>query len=145
VAELNRQATNLRSQRDQLLNLRLLEEIERETFAAKDTELRDRIAQLTLRIDACDRRQSERGEVAAKAFELSQTLADKWLKADYLAKRQLLDIVCLNLCLDDVTLVPEMRKPFDALAEGLILQNSRGDPLFTEQNISIAEGEWKVA
>jgi site-specific DNA recombinase len=127
VAELNRQATNLRSQRDQLLNLRLLEEIERETFAAKDTELRDRLAQLALRIDVCDRQQSERGEVAAKAFELSQTLADKWLKADYLAKRQLLDIVCLNLCLDDVTLVPEMRKPFDALAEGLILQNSRGD------------------
>jgi hypothetical protein len=27
----------------------------------------------------------------------------------------------------------------------LDLNSSRGDPLFTEQNISVAEGEWKVA
>ena len=27
----------------------------------------------------------------------------------------------------DVTLVPEIRKPFDVLAEGLVLNNSRGD------------------
>ena len=46
VAELNRQLTSLRSQQDRLLNLRLLEEIEETTFAAKNRELRDRIAQV---------------------------------------------------------------------------------------------------
>jgi hypothetical protein len=35
--------------------------------------------------------------------------------------------VGLNYCLDDATLVPEIRKPFDVLAEGLISRNSRGD------------------
>ena len=37
------------------------------------------------------------------------------------------EIVCLNWRLDDVTLIPTMRKPFDVLAEGLISQESRGE------------------
>ena len=127
VAGLNRQLTMLRNQRDQLLNLRLHEEIEQDTFAAKNTELRDRIAQVTLQVEACDRSSSERADVAVKAFELSQTLKDKWLKADHRAKRQILEIVCLNFFLDGVTLVPVWRKPFDMLAEGLISENSRGE------------------
>jgi hypothetical protein len=40
------------------------------------------------------------------------------------SKRRLLEIVCLNCRLDDVTLVPTMRKPFDVLAEGLISKKS---------------------
>jgi len=47
--------------------------------------------------------------------------------ADYDAKRRILEIVCLNCRLDGATLVPEMRKPFDVLAEGLVSKNSRGD------------------
>jgi hypothetical protein len=62
-----------------------------------------------------------------KAFELSQTLRSKWVEADYAAKRRILEIICLNFSLDGVTLVPTMRKPFDMLAEGLDLKNSRGD------------------
>ena len=42
-------------------------------------------------------------------------------------KRQILDILCLNLSLDGATLVPTMRKPFDLLAEGLISKDTRGD------------------
>ena len=34
----------------------------------------------------------------------------------------ILEIVFLNFRLDDVTLVPTMRKPFDVLAEGLLVQ-----------------------
>jgi hypothetical protein len=47
--------------------------------------------------------------------------------ADYDAKRRILEIVCLNCELDGVTLVPEIRKPFDVLAEGLLSEKSRGD------------------
>ena len=75
----------------------------------------------------CDRGRNERAEIAEKAFELSQRLREKWLKADQRAKRQLLQIVCLNLSLDATTLVPTMRKPFDLLTEGLAVQLSRGD------------------
>jgi hypothetical protein len=33
----------------------------------------------------------------------------------------------LNCTLDGATLVPEIRKPFDVLAEGLLSEKSRGD------------------
>jgi hypothetical protein len=46
-----------------------------------------------LEIEACDRRRSEKGAAEEKAFELSQTLTEKWVSADVAAKRQLLEIV----------------------------------------------------
>ena len=127
VAEINRQLTSLRKQQERLLNLRLLEEIDETTFAAKNTELRDRIAQLNLKVEASDRHRADHGEIAIRVFELSQELRNKWLRADRRAKRQLLDIVCLNFSLNGVSLVPTMRKPFDVLAEGLESAKSRDD------------------
>jgi len=62
-----------------------------------------------------------------RVFELSQALGEKWVAADTMEKRQLLEIVCLNLTLDGATLVPEMRKPFDMVAEGLLVSSCRGN------------------
>jgi len=107
-AELHRQLSVVKAQRD-------------------DTELRDRMAQIKLQIEALDRNHDENSDIALKAFELSQSLTEKWLTADCAAKRQILEILCLNFRLDDVTLCPTMRKPFDVLAEGLISRESRGD------------------
>ena len=97
------------------------------TFAAKDTELRDRAAQIKLQVDALERNHDENSDIALKAFELSQSLMDKWVTADCSTKRRILEIVCLNLRLDDVTLVPTIRKPFDMLAKGLLSKDSRGE------------------
>ena|SRR3972149_2486200 len=125
--ELQRQLALIEGQRDRLLNLRLLGEIEADTFAAKGTELRDREAQLRLQIESLARSHDEDGDIAVKAFELSQSLIDKWVTADYAAKRRILEIVCLNFRLNDVSLCPEWRKPFDILAKGLLVQSSRGE------------------
>ena len=125
--ELNRQFALVEGQRDQLLNLRLLDEIEADTYAAKDMELRDRAARLKLQIETLDRGHDEDGDIAVKAFELSQSLTGKWLTADYAAKRRILEIVCLNFSLNDVSLCPIWRKPFDILAEGLSVPLSRGE------------------
>ena len=65
--------------------------------------------------------------MAVKVFELSQALSEKWLVADTTEKRLLLEIICLNWTLDGVTLVPQMRKPFDLLVEGLLVSSSRGN------------------
>src|SRR6516225_5312136 len=126
-AELQRQETLLVQQQDRLLNMRLAEDIDQDTFAKKHTELRDRLASIKLQLDAVDRSHDETAELAAKVFELSQTLRNQWLTADYPEKRRLLEIVFLNCRLNDATLVPEMRKPFDVLAEGLLTKNSRGE------------------
>jgi hypothetical protein len=58
---------------------------------------------------------------AIKAFEISQSPPGKWLIADDSVKRRYLAIVFLNFVLDDVTPVPTIRKPFDVLAEGLLV------------------------
>jgi hypothetical protein len=60
------------------------------------------------------------------AFELSQT-RESWRTADYCTKRQVFEIVSLNFRAVDATLVLEWRKPFDAIAEGLISKSSRAD------------------
>ncbi len=49
------------------------------------------------------------------------------LMADYYANRRILEIICLNFRLDDASLCPIWRKPFEVLAEGLLVQRSRGD------------------
>lgn len=125
-AELQRQSSLLVAQQDRLLNLRIEDQIDEETFVRKQTELRDRLASIKLQLDVVDRSHDENAELAAKVFELSQTLRRQWLTADYAAKRRILEIVFLNCRLNDVTLCPEMRKPFDVLAEGLSVPLSGG-------------------
>jgi site-specific DNA recombinase len=126
-AELQRQETLIVQQQDRLLNLRLADDIDQETFARKSTEIRDRLASIKLQLDGLDRSHDETAELASKVVELSQTLRQQWLTADYDAKRRILEIVCLNCTLDGATLVPEIRKPFDVLAEGLLSTNRRAN------------------
>ncbi len=129
--ELQRQLSQVRQQQDRLVNLRLADEIDADTYARKGTELRDRVAGLELQLQACSRSRDECAELAIKTFELSQSLKEKWLVADNDAKRRILEIVGLNYTLIDVNLVCEMRKPFGLLAEGLPNEQSRGDRIRT--------------
>lgn len=125
--ELTRQESLIVARQDRLVNMRISEEIDEATFARKHTEMRDQLAKIKLQLDVLDRSRDETGELAVKVFELSQTLQEQWLAADYSAKRRILEIVFLNCRLDGVTLVPEIRKPFDVLAQGLVSEKSRGD------------------
>ena len=60
-------------------------------------------------------------------FELSQHLKEKWLTADYTAKRQSLEIILLNLQLNNGTLGVELRKPFDVLFTDACIKSGGGD------------------
>jgi site-specific DNA recombinase len=119
TTNLQRQITSLHAQQDRLLNLRLLDQIDEQTFAAKSMEFRDRLTQLEIQIHDAGQGSDRRDQEAIEAFELSQVLVGKWLTADFQKKRQLLETVCLNFTLRDVTLEITMRKPFDFLIEGL--------------------------
>ena len=118
---------SVRRQQKRLTNHLLLEEIDPSTYAETARDLRDREAELKLEIDATDRSRHEIIDIAVKAFELSQSLRQRWFTADFDAKRRILEILCLNWTLDDVNLVPTMRKPFDLLAKGLVSKDSRDD------------------
>jgi site-specific DNA recombinase len=119
AARVTRQLTALRGQQDELLNLRLLKEVEDATYHRKATELRDREGRLKVEIEACDLGRHEQADLSVKAFELSQSLTEKWVAANIDAKRRILEILWLNCTLVDVSLAPEWRKPFDLLIEGL--------------------------
>lgn len=110
----------------QLLNLRLLGEIDAETFTALRDELRDR-GDVAAKDRGVPSGRNETIDPAAKAFERSQNLREKRFTADYAAKRRTLEILCLNGNLVGVSLVPEMRKPFGLLAKGLLKTDSRGE------------------
>jgi hypothetical protein len=119
--------SSLHRQKDRLLNLYTLGEINGAEFSAKNTEARDRIAQQKLKLEAADRGRDEEADLARKVFELSQSLSERRLAADDSAKRQILEVICLNFSLDGATLVPEWRKPFDVLVRGLSVSLHRGD------------------
>ena len=82
----------------------------------------------------------EIADLAVRVFELSQTLKENWLAADYTAKRQILEIVCLNFRLDGTTLVCQTGKPFDALAEEPSVSSSRDDSRCTFVNETAGVG-----
>lgn len=125
--EVERQLSLLRQKQDRLVNLRLFGVIDDRTLTDKATEPWDQEANLMLQLADCDVGRHENNEIAIMAFELSQNLREKWFAADWAAKRRILEIVCLNWKLDGVSLVPEWRKPFDLLAEGLLQKDSRDD------------------
>ncbi|MEO2027223.1 MAG: recombinase family protein [Fuerstiella sp.] len=68
--ELQDELIAVRDQQDRILNLRMLEEIEADTYAEKARDLRDREAELKLEIDVADRGRHETIDIAIKAFEL---------------------------------------------------------------------------
>jgi hypothetical protein len=80
-----------------------------------------------LQLDALDRGHDETAELSARVLELPQTLRDQSGTDDYAAKRLVLEIVFLNCRLNSAVLVPEIRKPFDVLAVGLLSESNRGD------------------
>ncbi len=121
--ELNRQMGQVNKDRDALLTLRMHGEIEADTYSRKDGELRNLMKRLKLRLDSQEQQKTEIGDTAMKVLELSQCLKEKWVTADIAEKRVILEIVCLNLTLKNASLEISMRKPFDAIAEGLVLKN----------------------
>jgi site-specific DNA recombinase len=65
-----------------------------------------------------DRSRDKTAELAARAFELSQTVTNTWTSADLVSKRRILEIVCLNSLLDGERFVFSLRRPLDALTDG---------------------------
>jgi len=68
-----------------------------------------------------------RGDAALEIYDWSQNAAEIWRGSNSALRREILDSVCLNRALSDVSLVTTKRKPFDVIAELLEMKKSRGD------------------
>ena len=120
--------------KDELVRLRLSEDIEHATFTRNHEALHVQECELRATLDLESARQTENGAQAVQVFELAQDLTARWVAAEVPTKRLLLDILCLNLVLEDQTLVPTLRRPFDLLAAGILLpkeEDGRGERIRT--------------
>lgn len=118
VGEATRQLNLLTNQKDRLTDMRMAGEIDADEFLERKTRMRDEEARLQLQLDKTNKNREEVVDLALRTLELSQSLKNKWVQADFDVRAKLLRATCSNFTLVGVTLVPEMRKPFDVLAEG---------------------------
>ncbi|MFN0204877.1 MAG: recombinase zinc beta ribbon domain-containing protein, partial [Planctomycetota bacterium] len=126
-ARIQAELTKVHAMKNELLELRLRGEFDPSTCASKMIELKEKESNLLMDLNHCGVQQSEKIDLALKVFELSQHLETKWLNAELLEKRKLVEMLCLNLTLDGATLYPTWRKPFDVLASGAISKDGSGD------------------
>ena len=119
---------------DRLLNVYLTGSIEEITYKSKTNDLKSEAAKTDEALAKLGDMDPARGELAVTLFDWTQRAADVWRGSNNAVRREILDAVCLNRCLNDVNLVLTKRKPFDEFAEGPFLKNSRGDWRLTFPN-----------
>lgn len=124
---LAKRKSELATMQDRLLNAYLAGTVEEERFQSKSNELKAEAAKADEALGQLGDTDPTRGETAVALFDWTQRAADHWLGSNDSVRRQILDSVCLNRNLGDVSLVATKRKPFDILAEGLVSNDSRGD------------------
>jgi hypothetical protein len=112
---------------DRLLNAYLAGTVEEVAFSAKSNELKAEVAKTGEALAQVGDGAPARGETALMLFDWSQRAADLWRGSNNAIRREILDSVCLNRTLSDVSLVITKRKPFDVFAERPHLKNSRGE------------------
>ena len=112
---------------DRLLNAYLAGTVDDDAFKAKTAELKADTARVTEEIDAGGDVDPARGKAVLAVFDWSQKVAEIWRGSNTTARRQILDSICLNRQVSDVTLVTAKRKPFDFFVERLDLKKNRDD------------------
>jgi site-specific DNA recombinase len=115
--ELERQKIQIEGKLSALLELRMDSEISSDEYSVKRRALYDRQAGISLQLQASDQDDKEIADLAIKAFELSQSLKERWVTADYQAKRTILGIMCEGVRLNCQNLEISLRKPFDVLRD----------------------------
>ena len=134
ATSLAKRKTELANIQDRLLNVFLTGAIEEVVYKAKFNELKAEAAKTDEALDKLGDVDPARGDLAVTLFDWTQRAADVWSGSNNAVRREILDAVCLNRCLNDVNLVLTKRKPFDDFAKGPSLKNSRGDRRWTFLN-----------
>jgi hypothetical protein len=127
VTSLTKRKSELATMQDRLLNAYLAGTIDEATYAAKSAEIKGDLMQSDETLEQLNSTESVDSDLGLRLFDWSQNMANLWLGSNISQKREILDLICLNRTLSDVSLVLVKRKPFDFLFERLSIQSSRGD------------------
>ncbi len=115
--ELERQREQVEGKLKALLDLRVEGEITQAEYADKRRELHERLSAVAVQLQSSQLDDRQIADLAVKAFELSQSLRERWVTADYAAKRTILEIMCSDVRLNSGKLEVSLRKPFDLLRD----------------------------
>ena len=124
---LTKRKSELATMQDRLLNAFLAGTVEEVVYKAKSNELKSEAKKAEESLLALGDVDPARGEIALAIFDFSQNAAERWRGSNNAVRREILDLVCLNRVLGDLSLDATKRKPFDVFAERLEIKNSRGD------------------
>ena len=127
ATSLAKRKSELTTMQDRLLNAYLAGTVDEEAYKAKTLELNAERANVDAALADLGDLDPTCGDLALRLFDWTQNAADLWRGSNNSVRRQILDAVCLNRTVGDLTLVLEKRKPFDAFAERSVLKNSRDD------------------
>jgi DNA invertase Pin-like site-specific DNA recombinase/ribosomal protein L37E len=122
---LKRRVSDLEKMQQRLLDAYLAGGLDQKTFTTKTSQFKDQIAQARMDIQTSKAAPLTGFEQVLEVFDLAQEAAKRWETGDHAARRDLLDAILLNRSLSATSLVTTKRKPFDLLAEGLVLKKSR--------------------
>jgi hypothetical protein len=125
ATSLAKRKSELATMQDRLLNAYLAGTVDEVVYTAKAAELKAEAARAEEALAQVGDVDPGRAETAVALFDWTQNAAETWLGSNNSIRREILDLVCLNRTLTDVSLVTTKRKPFDVFAEGLVLENSR--------------------
>lgn len=126
---LRRQLGELAEMQQRLLDAYLAGSVDKSTFTAKSTGFKAEIKKVEETLQTNTAYSPTLIQEAIKVFDLAQTAVERWTVSDNAERREILDSILLKRSLSATSLVTTKRKPFDVLAEGPILRESRGDKI----------------
>ena len=124
---LGKRQTELRTMQDRLLTAYLEGTVDEVAYERKSADLKAEAALVEESLQKVAEADPKCGETALAAFDFSQTVVERWRGSNFAVRREIVECVCSNRTLSDVSLCVTKRKPFDALAERPSLRFGRGD------------------
>jgi len=123
---LEKEAEGVRRRMDQAYTDKLDGSIPEDFWKRKMAELQAEEERLQLAIDQCREPSTENMLTVARTFELAQKAHSIYVTQDPTEKAKLLKLVLLNCAIDEVSIYPEYKMPFNLIAERAKNQNWSG-------------------
>lgn len=114
---------------DQLLELRMNDEVSEEEYKEKKSELMKEKERLQELLKATDARQESWLELTEKTFAFARYARYWFTKGDLKKKREIFSVLGSNMKLKDKRILIQAEKPFSIIKEGLVAMSTEIDTL----------------